>query len=191
MTASRDGLGMLKMRILGIISLLQYHPTWKADFGFVFSLMYTHNTVLDERGWCCIMTRLPYSQWCWIYAPSIAMTGKLFVFHLAPHFTLADTPWLSLSLVLVCLITKCLSSGTLASFTKCNQEGNAQNTQIKSIVNTEYVVSVGEDPHHFHYKPGYFSVNQNFERVSTNGKFRTLKLAWVAIVQSQIVLHSL
>lgn len=47
--------------------------------------------------------------------------------------------------------------GLLQNYYKCHPHRN-----VKSIVNTKYVIDIGADPHHFTYMNGYFAVDVNF-----------------------------
>lgn len=52
----------------------------------------------------------------------------------------------------------------LSTFTLRSDSSFSTNRHIKSIVQTQYVATV-DNPHYVIYKPGYFCVNENFQRI--------------------------
>lgn len=52
----------------------------------------------------------------------------------------------------------------LASYTSCTPASYPPNSGVKSLVNARYAVAV-LGPHHFQYKPGFYAVNTDGDRV--------------------------
>ena len=52
----------------------------------------------------------------------------------------------------------------IESYTTRTEKSNPINDHIKSIVQPKYVKPIPSGPHHFHYKLGKFSVNEDFKR---------------------------
>ena len=55
--------------------------------------------------------------------------------------------------------------GTLASYFRCFPQDHKENLHVKTIANVRHTLGTQGDPHHFRFHPGYFAVNELWERV--------------------------
>lgn len=62
-------------------------------------------------------------------------------------------------------LTERPENGTLASYFKCFPLHHKENLHVKTIANVRHTLGTQGDPHHFRYRPGYFAVNEQWQRV--------------------------
>lgn len=70
------------------------------------------------------------------------------------------------------------NSSQISTFTLRSDINFHTNRHIKSIVQTQFVTSV-DNPHYVLYKPGYFCVNENFQKI--NGAFSDVNINKIQI----------